>query len=254
MESGRFMLEFQWDDRRTIIVPGDYSMTLQFCADHFMKCYKESIQKQDFFSVALSGGSTPKALFSLLTSPPFSLKIDWSKIYLFWSDERAVSPTHPDSNFLMAMEAGFNKMPIPQNHIHRMKAEKDIEKEALAYELLIQKTLKEKSFDLIMLGMGEDGHTASLFPNTEGLKSKNRLVIANYIPQKQAWRMTLTFECINASPNTAIYVLGENKQQIIHSVLHSTNNFYPIEQVGSKEHKALWIIDEAAAKLLVSHF
>ena len=251
MESRGLMLEIDWDERRQVVIPGDYTSSLAFCKDHFIKCYENSIKDHGFFSVALSGGSTPKALFSLLTTPPCSSTIDWSKLYLFWSDERAVPKDHPESNFHMAMEAGFAKMPIPKSQIHRMEAEKEIEEEALLYEKLLQSTLYKNSFDLVMLGMGEDGHTASLFPQTEGLKSQSRLVIANYIPQKSCWRMTLTFACINMSSNIVIYVLGESKKQMLHSVLHSNQGTYPIQYVGTQKHKALWIVDEAAASLIL---
>lgn len=239
-----------WDDRRDVMIAGNYENTLKFCADHFVKVYEESIKQHGSFFVALSGGSTPKALFSLLTKPPYLSKIDWSKVFLFWSDERAVGPENPDSNFHMAMEAGFSKVPIPSTHIHRMVAEKDIEQNALAYEKLIQSHLKKSEFDLVMLGMGEDGHTASLFPKTEGLKVQGRLVIANHVPQKNTWRMTFTFECINKARHIAIYVLGKNKQEMLKLCLTSKAHLYPIEDIGTIEHKALWIVDEEAAALL----
>ncbi len=235
-----------WDARRDIVKGGDPEKTLSFCADHFVKVHEESVSKRDSFYVALSGGSTPKALFSLLTKPPYVSKINWSKVHLFWSDERSVGPQDPESNFHMAMEAGFSKVPIPVSQIHRMVAEKEIEQNALAYEKLI----KGHEFDLVMLGMGEDGHTASLFPGTEGLKVKNRLVIANYIPQKNTWRMTLTFECINAASHIAIYVLGKSKQEMVKQTLTSQEGLYPIEHIGTEQHKALWILDDAAASLL----
>ncbi len=237
------------DARRDVMKAGTPEQTLNFCADHFVKIYQESILEHGSFSVALSGGSTPKALFSLLTKEPYVLKIDWSKVFLFWSDERSVAPEDPDSNFHMAMEAGFAEVSIPQSHIHRMVAEKDIEQNALNYETLIKSHLKGRGFDLVMLGMGEDGHTASLFPETEGLNSTGRLVIANYVPQKNTWRMTLTFECINKARHIAIYVLGKSKQEMLKSCL-SDKGLYPIESIGTEQSKALWIVDDAAATLL----
>ena len=240
-----------WDERRNIEIPGNYEDSLQFCAKHFIQTYETALKDHGSFFVALSGGSTPKALFTLLTKPPLSLKIDWSKVHLFWSDERAVPKDHPDSNFHMAMEAGFAKAGIPESQIHRMKAENNIEEESLSYEKLLESQLKGKGFDLVMLGMGEDGHTASLFPGTEGLKSHGRLVIANYIPQKNTWRMTLTFDSINASKNIVIYVLGKSKQDMLRLVLNSKDFLYPIEKVGTKEHKALWIVDKEAGEFLL---
>jgi 6-phosphogluconolactonase len=169
--------------------------------------------------------------------------MDWSRVLLFWSDERAVPPDHPDSNYRMAMEAGFKKVSIPPSQIHRMHAEEHIEENALKYEKTIEHVLQGRPFDLVMLGMGEDGHTASLFPHTEGLKVKDRLVIANYIPEKNAWRMTLTFPCINQAAHVSIYALGDAKKPMLKKVFENWG-IYPIEQVGTEAHPALWIVDK----------
>ena len=240
-----------WDERRDIIVPGDNPMTLIYCVEHFIAASKRAIKDHDAFFVALSGGSTPKAIFERLSSPPYDQMIEWNKVYLFWSDERATPPDNPDSNYHMTMHAGLSKLPIPATHIHRMRAEENIEENAIAYEKTIHATLKGRPFDLVMLGMGEDGHTASLFPNTEGLHVKNRLVIANYIPQKQTWRMTFTFDCINQAENIAIYVLGASKKMMFAEVLLS-KKFYPVQNVGTATHRALWIADQAAAEELIA--
>lgn len=242
-----------WDERRNLLVPGDQNATLHLCLRHFITLCQQAIQQHGEFYVALSGGSTPKALFEHLCVPPYSEQIDWKHIWLFWGDERSVAPEHSESNYRMAMEAGFKSMPIPASHIYRMHAESEIQKNALNYEKEIQNALKGRPFDLIMLGMGEDGHTASLFPHTEALKVKGRLVVANYIPQKNTWRMTFTYECINQAKNIAIYVLGASKKHILAEVLKSKNQFnlYPIQAIGTKENKALWIVDEAAAAELL---
>lgn len=238
-----------WDEKRNLLIPGDQNTTLHLCLRHFITACQNAIQDHGEFYVALSGGSTPKALFEHLCVSPYREQIDWGHIWLFWGDERSVPPDHPDSNYRMALEAGFKSMPIPPNHIHRMQAESDIEKNALNYEQTIRTTLKGAPFDLVMLGMGEDGHTASLFPHTEALKAKGRLVVANHIPQKNTWRMTLTFECINQARNIAIYVLGASKKHILAEIFNSENQVerYPIQGIGTKENKALWIVDEAAA-------
>ncbi len=243
-----------WDERKDIIVPGDYSMTLIFCVEHFIAASKQAIKDHGAFFVALSGGSTPKAIFERLSSSPYEQMIEWNKVHLFWSDERAVPPDHPDSNYHMAMQAGLSKMPIPQEQVHRMRAEEKIEENALDYEQQIVAALKGRPFDLVMLGMGEDGHTASLFPNTEGLSVENRLVIANYIPAKNSWRMTFSFPCINSAMNIAIYVLGASKKEILAEVLLSSNSNdrYPVQRVGTVSRHALWIADEAAAAELIS--
>lgn len=237
-----------WDTRRDLIVPGNQTATLTYCVEHFIHTANQAIRDHNAFFVALSGGSTPKALFEAVSSPNYRSLLDWTKCHLFWSDERVVPLDHPDSNYNMAMQAGLKKVPIPPAQIHPMVTSDPIEESATAYEKRIQETLKGKPFDLVMLGLGEDGHTASLFPNTEGLQVKDRLVIANFIEAKKCWRMTFTYKCINAAQNITIYVLGSGKQHILSDVLFSSSNTYPIEKIGTPTHKALFIADEAAAE------
>ncbi len=239
-----------WNEKTKIAIPGNAEETLKFCALHFIKAYQKAVQEKGSFQVALSGGSTPKALFSLLTKQPYSLEIDWSKVHLFWSDERSVGPENSESNYHMAMEAGFSLVNIPPVQIHRMIAEDSIEKNALDYENLLKKDVS-LGFDYLMLGMGEDGHTASLFPGTTGLHIADRWVIANYIPQKNTWRMTLTFTCINQAKNIVIYVLGKAKQEKTIEIFSSKEALFPIQNVGSQEHPALWIMDNEAAPSII---
>ncbi len=154
----------------------------------------------------------------------------------------------------MAMQAGLKNMHIPQEQIHRMQAEKDIEANALSYEKTIQSVLKGRPFDLVMLGMGEDGHTASLFPHSKALHETKRLVVANYLSNKDTWRMTFTFTCINQASHIALYVLGAGKKYILAEVLTSADQFerLPSQHVGTPEHHALWIADESAASEILA--
>jgi len=249
------MTDFAWkkmvngfDNRRDLVIPGDYDQTLDFCTHQFIQLAQNAIASQGFFTVALSGGSTPSALFKRLALPQNKDQVQWQKVRLFWSDERSALPTDPASNFHMAMASGFSSLPLNPDNIFRMHAEEDIEQHALHYESLIKTYVPNQSFDLILLGMGEDGHTASLFPKTHALHTQGRLVVANFVPQINAWRMTFTYECINAAKVIAIYVLGKNKAEILIKVLTSSydpDNF-PIQKVGTPEHKALWIADTAA--------
>jgi 6-phosphogluconolactonase len=242
-----------YDDRRDIMIPGSFSETITFCAEHFISLAQASIESHGAFFVTLSGGSTPKSIFELLASPKYSKNVEWGKVKLFWSDERCVPPSNKESNYHMAMEAGFATLPILKENIFRMPADsKNLEEAAQDYEKLIVDLVPGKSFDLVMLGMGEDGHTASLFPTTHGLHAEDRLVVANFIPQKNVWRMTLTFECINNSQQIAIYVLGKNKTSMIKHVLTSPYDpdHLPIQRVGTRLHKALWIVDKQAASEL----
>lgn len=229
------------DERRSVIIPGDKDKTIQFCIEHFMNCYRIAVKNNNRFTVALSGGSTPKTLFQKLCQEPHSKEIDWKKLWLFWSDERCVGPDNPDSNYHMAMKAGFEKMPLEKDQVFRMKGEMAPKVAASEYNKFIQKHISN-GFDLVMLGLGEDGHTASLFPNTEGLNIQDQDVISNYIPQKDSWRITLTFQCINRAQNIVFYVLGETKRNILKEVLSSSNK-YPSQQVGTKNHSALFITD-----------
>lgn len=243
------MKTYQLDQRRSLLFPGNADQTLAYATSHWVKTAQDAIEDHNFFAVALSGGSTPKKIFQNLAQQ-HAQSLDWSKVWLFWSDERSVSPDHPDSNFHMAMvDAGLNRLPFASTHIHRMVAEQDLAANSLAYESLIKKTLQGRPFDLIMLGMGDDGHTASLFPHTEGVHAHGRLVIANYIPQKQTWRMSFTFECINQASSICIYVIGANKAPVVQKVLFSTHDpdTYPSQNLGNVAHPATWILDDAAS-------
>ena len=233
-----------FDARRNLFIGDD---AIAFAVEHWIHSAKRAILQKGRFAVALSGGSTPKAIYAEVIKEK---GIDWSKVWLFWSDERAVKPDHPDSNYKMAMEF-FSQIPIPPQQIFRMKAETEIEKHAKEYEELITRHLDAHLFDLVMLGIGEDGHTASLFPNTKALLEEKRLVVANAVPQMNTRRMTFTFPCINGSSEIAIYALGASKKDIVPKVLHAAIvSPYPSSRIGTHDHPALWTLDRAAAQKL----
>lgn len=241
-----------FDQRRDIIIPGDKQTTINFCVEQFIQVGQEAINTQGYFAVALSGGGTPHAIFKQLSEPSYITRLDWSKVLCFWSDERSVPPDHAESNFHSAMEAGLAKLPILPSHLFRMKAEKDIEENALVYDKAIRENIPSQKFDLMMLGMGEDGHTASLFPFTHALHTNARLAVANHVPQKNTWRMSLTYECINASRVICLYILGKGKAEMVAKALTGPYDFeqFPVQQVGTPSHKALWILDKEAAETL----
>ena len=248
------MAIYHLDNRRTLMLPGNAAQTLAFAVKDWIDKAKAAIDNHGYFAVALSGGSTPKKIFKELSTKHTS-SIDWGKVYLFWSDERSVLPTSEESNFHMAMiEGGLSALLIKPENIFRMEAEKELEANAHAYEQKIKQKLEGRGFDLIMLGMGDDGHTASLFPRTEGVKKKGALVVPNYVPQKETWRMSFTYELINNASSICLYVLGENKAAILHKVLFSPLdiNTYPSQGVGSMSHKATWIIDEDASQNILA--
>lgn len=246
----------QFDDRRDIVIPGDAEATIEFCVKQFLQIASDSIKNHSYFTVAVSGGSTPVAIFAKLSQQPYRDAIDWSKVIFFWSDERNVPKDSPESNYFSAMQSGVSKLPIPSKNVIRMVAEPeyDLEESARSYEKAIIHQMPDKQFDLMMLGMGDDGHTASLFPGTEALNSHGRLAVANFVPQKKCWRMTLTYECINASKHICIYILGKNKADMVFKALSDRNNNenLPIQRVGTSVHKALWILDADAASILQS--
>jgi 6-phosphogluconolactonase len=236
-----------WDDRRSLIVPGASEETIRFAAEHWVHSAKRSIQQRGRFAVALSGGSTPKAIYKILSAET----LEWDKVFLFWSDERGVPPDHPDSNYRMAMESGLKSLPILPDRIFRMQTEGDPDACAKDYEDKIRRTLGKTLFDLVMLGVGEDGHTASLFPQTPALDLEDRLVAAQTVPAKKNWRMTLTFPCINESLQSVIYALGASKGPIVQIALNAPIvSPYPASRVGTPDHKALWILDSDAASQL----
>jgi 6-phosphogluconolactonase len=241
------------DTRHQLIIPGSKDETIAFAAAEFIKQANQAIALHGFFAVALSGGSTPKSIFQILSSEKYRSAIDWKKVWLFWSDERAVPLDDKESNYHMAMEeGGLKNLPLLKENIFPMYLGPDLEKNAATYETLIKTKLKECRFDLIMLGMGEDGHTASLFPHTEALHLVNRLVAANFVPEKKSWRLTFTFELINKARAINLYALGESKSAIVHRVLTSTYDpdMLPSQRVGTSHSPAHFILDDHAASLL----
>lgn len=240
-----------WNSKRDLIVPGMKDATILFAKNHWLHLAKESISQSGRFNVALSGGSTPKAIFESISKEK-EFSFDWKDVYLYWSDERCVPPDSNESNFKMAMDSGLSLLPLKKEHIFRMKGEEDPEIAARDYEKILEETLPHLQFDLVMLGMGEDGHTASLFPETHALHVEEKMVTSNFVPKLHTWRLSLTFFAINRAKHVAIYVLGENKAEILHQVLNSKLdiNKYPIQNVGSPSTRALWILDREAASEL----
>jgi len=215
----------------------------------------QSIAARDVFHLVLSGGSTPRAIFSLLNREPYAQKIHWEKVHLWWGDERSVPPVHPDSNYRMAYDTFIKYLPIPESHVHRIKAELPARQAAQAYELLLREIFVSEPFpvfDLVLLGMGEDGHTASLFPHTSALSEKAEWVTENFVAKLDAWRITLTAPVINAARQVVILVSGESKAQPLKAVLQSPYEpeFYPIQLVQPENGTKTWLLDAQAAAQL----
>ncbi len=213
-----------------------------------------AVEKNGRFTVALSGGSTPKPLYSMLAEKSRSLP--WDKSYFFWSDERFVPPDHPDSNYRMARESMLSKAPIPGENIFRVQTEeKDPQRAAEMYEKTLQSFFHLKPgqlprFDLMLLGMGPDGHTASLFPGTSALKVRDRLVVANWVEKFQANRITFTFPVLNQSACDLYLVVEESKASALRQVLEQDGDPVPAKMVQPDDGELLWFVDRAATVAL----
>lgn len=207
------------------------------------------------FRVALSGGNTPRALFAALAdeAAPFRARVPWDRLQLFWSDERCVPPTDKESNFKTANDALLTRVPVRREQVHRIPAElPDHEEAARIYE----ETLKSEFggspiFDLIYLGMGPDGHTASLFPGTPAVSEKKRLVISNSIEEKKSSRVTFTLPLINAAKSVHFLVAGPDKADTARKVLNEAPSAAsPASLVSPAHGNAVWFLDESAARRL----
>ena len=233
--------------------------TAYAAAQLFTLAAAEAAQARGIARIAVSGGTTPKAMFALLADPnePFLNQVPWDRLDLFWVDERCVPPDHPDSNYRMTSEALLSKVPLPADHVHRMEGELDPEVAAARYESTIRNAFKLEgaqtpTFDLVLLGMGDDGHTASLFPHTEALDNLAGIAIANHVPQKDTWRITLTWPVINQSREVAFLIEGDAKAQVLHDVFLGPYDpeTYPSQLIRPASGKLILLLDSAAASKL----
>jgi len=219
-------------------------------AELFVVRCREAIEQRGVFTVALSGGSTPKFLFELLadSNEPFREQIPWSNIHFFWSDERHVPPDHPDSNYRMANEAMLSRVPVAKNHVHRVPSENpDAEEVASEYEHTLIETTQQSlpQLDLILLGLGPDGHTASIFPGSEVLHETKRLVAAPWVEKFQTYRITMTLPLLNNGASIVFLVSGAEKAKILNEVLEGPEK-YPAQAIKPTHGELLWMIDKAA--------
>jgi 6-phosphogluconolactonase len=227
----------------------------QTAAQDFVSLANDAIAARGKFTVALSGGTTPKGMFALLASAAFP-SVPWERIFFFWSDERHVPPNDPDSNYRMANEAMLSKVPVPAENIFRIRAEeKDANIAALEYEQTIQNFFCLKPgefprFDLIHLGMGPDGHTASLFPGSAGLEEQSRLVIANWVEKFKTFRITFTYPVLNHAACVELLVGGIDKAPAIHEILENPQSGLPAQRVRPTEGRLVWLLDRPAASTL----
>ena len=224
-------------------------------AELWAQVAQQAITQRGRASFALSGGSTPKSLYELLATPAWSKKIDWSKTHLFWGDERAVPADAPDSNYRMVKKALLEKISIPEPNVHRVQTELGAAKAAEAYEKVLRQFFAGASwpqFDLNLLGLGENGHTASLFPHTRMLHEQQRWVASEYIEEVKMERVSLSAPAINASRVCAFMIAGAGKADVVHEVAEGKSDpeRLPAQLIHPSPGKLMWLLDkDAAAKV-----
>lgn len=238
----------------SVEVTADHAHTAAAAAELFTRAAETAVAARGQARIAISGGSTPKAMFRLLCGAPFAERVPWSKLQLFWVDERCVGPTDPDSNYGMTRQAMLDCVPLPAAQIHRMEGELDPDEAAARYEAEIRNTFKLEgaetpTFDLVLLGLGPDGHTASLFPHTEALHNLTNIVVANHVPQKETWRLTLTWPVITQARQVAFLIEGEEKADMIKTVWAGKYDpeSWPAQLIRPASGKLTLLLDQAAA-------
>lgn len=241
------------------VIAADQDALAKEAAERFIAIAKSTVARTGRFTVALSGGSTPNLLYALLAADPYRSSFPWRHTHAFWGDERCVPPDHPDSNFGMAKVTLLDRVPIPTDQVHRMQAERDdLDVVARQYEaevawtFAIRRTGEPPAFDLILLGLGPDGHTASLFPYTEAIRETRRWVTRNYIPALKTNRLTLTAPILNRGATVLFLVSGANKARILHEVLEGPADpeRLPAQLIRPVAGRLIWLVDRAAASQL----
>lgn len=242
-----------------LLVVADPPALAREAAAQFIRIAEEAMARAGRFIVALAGGSTPMRLYSLLPAEPYRTRVPWQQTCVFWGDERAVPPEHPDSNFGMAQAALLSRVPIPANQVHRMEAERaDLDTAAHDYEAEIARTFAVQPsgappvFDLILLGLGIDGHTASLFPYTHALRETMRWVVPNYISTRRVNRLTLTPPILNRAGTILFLVSDRDKASILQEVLQGPADpeRLPAQLIRPPAGRLMWLVDQAAASRL----
>jgi 6-phosphogluconolactonase len=220
-------------------------------AEAFVECADHALRASGRFVVALSGGSTPAALYGLLATEPIADRVDWPRVHVFWGDERCVPPDDPASNYRMARERLLDHVPVSSPQVHRIHGEDDPTAAAAAYERELRATLATGSLDLVLLGMGNDGHTASLFPSTPAVREPQRWVIAHQVvgAPSAAWRITMTPLVLNRAADVLFLVTGADKAATLPRVLEGPldPDALPSQSIAPRDGRVRWLVDAAAA-------
>ncbi len=241
------------------IMPDSQSLAFE-AARRFVQLAAQAINDRGIFIVSLAGGSTPNQMYEVLASESHNAQIDWNKIHFFWGDERCVPPDHPDSNYRKAKITLLDHVPVPPDHIHRIPGELPPEHAAEVYEETLlrffsslpgEEERRQARFDLVLLGMGDDGHTASLFPGTPAVNEHMRWVKAQYVDKIAAWRITLTPAILNRAWQVIFLVSGQAKSYTLPLVIYGAYqpDRYPAQVIKPAVGEPQWLVDEAAAAL-----
>ena len=242
-----------------VVVFPDLEELIDAAAEHFLSVGQAAILHKGCFSVAFSGGTTPRHLYQRMTFPRMQDSLDWNFVHIFWGDERCVPPDHVESNNRMAREALLDYLPIPAENVHRIMTELPPQEAASQYEDELKDFFglglegKPPKFDLLLLGMGSDGHTASLFPHTAVLKEDQGWVVAHYVEPIAAWRVTLTPVVLNAAHDVLFLVTGEEKARVLREVIKGPYQpeVFPAQLLQPASGNLHWFIDEPAARDLI---
>ena len=231
----------------------DSRALIHAAAEAFVTLAAESITTHGRFSVGLCGGSTPRPLYELLAADSLAPRIEWANVHIFWGDERCVPPDDAASNYRMARETLLDHVPLPDQNIHRIQGELPPAQAAATYEQVLRDFFNgSPRFDLLLQGMGDDGHTASLFPGTRALREQTRWAVENYVEKLDSWRITLTVPAINNAAHVIVLVDGKNKAPALRAVLRgpSLPETYPAQLIQPSAGDVVWMVDAQAASLL----
>ena len=237
-------------------VVDDARALAELAAETLVQQAEQAVSARRMARIAISGGSTPKAMFALLAdhNRPWFARMPWSRLELFWVDERCVAPDHADSNYRMTREALLNHVPLSDAQIHRMEGELEPEVAAARYESELRNSFRLEGaetpvFDVVVLGMGPDGHTASIFPATEAINEMTKLVAANHVPQKDSWRITLTWPVINQARHVFFLIGGADKASVLRQVLAGPRNpdLWPSQLIRPASGILTLLLDRGAA-------
>jgi len=217
-------------------------------AERVTRAAADAVAAAGRFSIALAGGSTPKALYELLATDAYRNRIDWANVEVYFGDERTVPPDHPDSNYRMAREALLAKVPVPESNVHRMRGEIDPEQAAKEYGQLLKDRFGDSGPDMVLLGMGDDGHTASLFPGTPALHEPKHRCVANPVPKLNTTRLTMTAPFINRAADVILLVTGASKAARLAEVLEGPRDpdRLPVQLIQPTTGRLAWLVDVAA--------